>query len=144
MSVVEFVQPHPSDTSYSPFWCPFRVWLKTAKVRFIKQSSSESWQYYCLLFNLSVWRIVRNDKRWDFQYFSLIKTSFFSVWKMLSHLMKSLLKSKVISTIWLALNSVIFSRITLFFALNHICSKSHHSCSKSLHFCSKSYHFCSI
>ena len=61
MSVVEFVQPHPSDTSYSPFWCPFRVWLKTAKVRFIKQSSSESWQYYCLLFNLSVWRLVRND-----------------------------------------------------------------------------------
>ena len=63
MFVVEFVQPHPSDISYSPFWCPFRVRRKTAKVRFIKQSASESWQYYCLLFNSSVRRLVRNDKR---------------------------------------------------------------------------------
>ena len=43
----------------------------------------------------------------------------------------SILKSLVIPEIWLALSSVIYSRITLFFALNHICSKSHHSRSKS-------------
>ena len=40
-----------------------------------------------------------------------------------------LLKSLGIPTIWLALSSVIYSKITLFFALNHICSKSRHSCS---------------
>ena len=31
---------------------------------------------------------------------------------------------------------------TLFFALNHICSKSNNFCPKSHHFCSKSNHFC--
>ena len=36
-----------------------------------------------------------------------------------------------------------FLRITLFFALNHNCSKSRHSCSKSHHFCFNSHHFCS-
>ena len=55
-----------------------------------------------------------------------------------------ILISLVIPVIWLALSSVIYSRITLFFALNHIYSKSCHSCSKSDHFCFKSHHFCSI
>ena len=50
----------------------------------------------------------------------------------------SILKLLVIPAIWLALSSVIYSQITLFFAPNHICSKSHHSCSKSRHFCFKS------
>ena len=36
------------------------------------------------------------------------------------------------------------SQITLFFALNHIYSKSRHSCSKSDNFCLKLHHFCSI
>ena len=44
--------------------------------------------------------------------------------------------------IWLALSSVIYSRIALFFALYHICSKSHHFCFKLHHFCSTSYHCC--
>ena len=52
----------------------------------------------------------------------------------------SILKSLVIPVIWLALSSVIYSRITLF-VLNHLFSKSHHSCSKSHHFCSKSHQF---
>ena len=55
-----------------------------------------------------------------------------------------ILISLVIPVIWLALSSVIYSRITLFFALNHIYSKSCHSCSKSDHFCFKSHHFCSM
>ena len=45
----------------------------------------------------------------------------------------SILKSLVIPVIWLALSSVIYSRITLF-VLNRLFSKSHHSCSKSHHF----------
>ena len=40
--------------------------------------------------------------------------------------------------------NLINSQITLFFALNHICSKSRHSCSKSNNFCFKLHHFCSI
>ena len=48
----------------------------------------------------------------------------------------------MIPAIWLALSSVIYSWIKLFFSLNHICSKSDHSSSKSHHFCSKSHHFC--
>ena len=52
----------------------------------------------------------------------------------------SILKSLVIPVIWLALSSVIYSRITLF-VLNHLFSKSHHSCSKSHHFCFKSHQF---
>ena len=40
----------------------------------------------------------------------------------------SILKSLVIPSIWLALSSVIYSRITLFLALNHICSKSRQFC----------------
>ena len=48
----------------------------------------------------------------------------------------------MISAIWLALSSVICLRITLFFALNHICSKSCHFCFKSHHFRSISHHFC--
>ena len=54
-----------------------------------------------------------------------------------------ILKSLVIPAIWLALSRVVFLRITLFFALNHNCSKSRHSCSKSHHFCFNSHHFCS-
>ena len=54
----------------------------------------------------------------------------------------SILKSLVISAMWLALSSVICLRITLFFALNHICSKSCRFCFKSHHFCSISHHFC--
>ena len=46
--------------------------------------------------------------------------------------------------ICLALNSVIYSRITLFFIFNYTCSKSRHSCSKLRHFSFKSHHFCSI
>jgi len=42
-----------------------------------------------------------------------------------------------IPAMWLALISVIYSRIPIFFALNHICSKSHHS-----DFCSILHHFC--
>ena len=38
----------------------------------------------------------------------------------------SILKSLVIPAVWLVLNSVIYSQITLIFALKHICSKSHH------------------
>ena len=51
----------------------------------------------------------------------------------------------VIPAVWLALSSVIFSRISLFlkFAVNQICSKSRHSCSKSRHFRSLLRHFCS-
>ena len=56
----------------------------------------------------------------------------------------SILKSLVILAIWLALSSVIYSRLTLFFAINHVCCKSRHSYSKSRHFCSKSHHFRSI
>ena len=37
------------------------------------------------------------------------------------------MKSLVIPAIWLALSTVIYSRITLFFVLNHLCSKSRHS-----------------
>ena len=55
----------------------------------------------------------------------------------------NILKSLVIPAIWLALSSVVYLQITLFFALNHICSKSRHSCSKSHHFCFNSHHFCS-
>ena len=61
----------------------------------------------------------------------------------------SILKSLVIPTVWLGLSSVIYSRNTSTFALNHICSKiasfvgskSHHSCFKSQHFFSTSLHF---
>ena len=42
----------------------------------------------------------------------------------------------VIPTIWLALRSVIYSRITSFFVQNPICSKSRHFCSKPNHFSS--------
>ena len=42
----------------------------------------------------------------------------------------------------IGLSSVVYLRITLFFALNHICSKSRHSCSKLHHFGSMSHHFC--
>ena len=45
---------------------------------------------------------------------------------------------------WLAVSSVIYPRITLFFALHQICSKLPHSCSNWHHFCFKSHHFCSI
>jgi len=38
----------------------------------------------------------------------------------------SILKSLVIPAIWLALSNVTHSQITVFFALNHNCSKSHH------------------
>ena len=51
-------------------------------------------------------------------------------------------ESLVIPAIWLALSSVTYSRIALFFALNHIFSKSHLPCSKWHHFCSISHHFC--
>ena len=44
----------------------------------------------------------------------------------------SLLKSLVIFAIWLALSNVICSRTTLFYALNHLCSKSRNSCSKDV------------
>ena len=54
----------------------------------------------------------------------------------------SILKSVVFLAISLSLSSVIYSQITLFFALNHTCSKSHHLYCESLHFCSKSHHFC--
>ena len=47
----------------------------------------------------------------------------------------------MIATIWLALSSVIYSRVTRFFALNNICSKSRHSCSKLHYSCFKSHHF---
>ena len=40
----------------------------------------------------------------------------------------SILKSLVIPSIWLALSSVIYSWITPFLALNHICSKSRQFC----------------
>ena len=53
-------------------------------------------------------------------------------------------QSLVIPAIWLALNSVLYSRITLFFVFNYTCSKSRHSCSKLRHFSFKSHHFCSI
>ena len=53
-----------------------------------------------------------------------------------------------ITVIWLALNSLIYSRVTLFFffffAPCHICSKSLHSCSKSRHFYFISHHFRTI
>ena len=56
----------------------------------------------------------------------------------------SILKSLVIPAVWLVLNSVIYSQITLTFALKHICSKSHHwSVLKSHHFLNSiSHHFC--
>ena len=57
----------------------------------------------------------------------------------------SIVKSLVIPAVWLVLNSVIYSQITLLFALKHICSKSHHwSVLKSHHqfFYSISHHFC--
>ena len=54
----------------------------------------------------------------------------------------SILKLLVIPAIWLALSSVIYSRIALFFALYHICSKSNHFCFKLYHFCSTSYYCC--
>ena len=56
----------------------------------------------------------------------------------------SILKSLVIPGIWLALSSMIYLRITLYFALNHICSKWRHSCSKSHRFFFKSHYFCSL
>ena len=40
--------------------------------------------------------------------------------------------------------NLINSQITLFFALNHICSKSHYSCSKSDQLCFKLHHSCTI
>ena len=56
----------------------------------------------------------------------------------------SILKSLVIPGIWLAVSSMIYLRITLFFALNHICSKWRHSCSKSHHFFFKTHYFRSL
>lgn len=56
----------------------------------------------------------------------------------------SILKSLVIPTICWALSTVFYLWLTLFFAVNHICSKLPHSSSKLLHFCIKSQHFCSI
>ena len=46
----------------------------------------------------------------------------------------SILKSLVIPAIRLALSSVIYSQITLFFVLNHLCSKLHHSFLNWCHF----------
>ena len=68
------------------------------------------------------------------QYLAQIDINFFNI--------ISILKSLVISAMWLALRSVICLRITLFFALNHICSKSCCFCFKSHHFRSISHHFC--
>ena len=47
------------------------------------------------------------------------------------------LQSDWLSTMW-------FIHKSLFFPLNHICSKSHHFCPKLHHFCFKLHHFCSI
>ena len=40
--------------------------------------------------------------------------------------------------------NLVNSQITLFLALNHICSKSHYSCSKSDQLCFKLHHSCTI
>ena len=45
----------------------------------------------------------------------------------------SILKLLVFPASWLALGNGIYSRIALFFAPNHIGSKSHHFCSISHH-----------
>ena len=60
----------------------------------------------------------------------------FASYLRIADLCKSVLKSLVIPTIWLALRSVIYSRITSFFVQNPICSKSRHFCSKPHHFSS--------
>ena len=43
-----------------------------------------------------------------------------------------ILKWLFITAVWLALSNVIYSRIKLFFALNHICSNSHNSCTNHI------------
>ena len=62
----------------------------------------------------------------------------------LFHFIISSLRSFVILAIWLALSRATSSQITLFLALNHICSKSRYFCTSSHHFCFKSHHSCTI